>query len=83
MVHRRNSEPSVTSGLRNLRVLKTTKSSFTNFVNDSYRSLPDADDRIFSTVVESEWGYGTHTGISFDRVFYTVMVNLYRQSNYG
>ncbi len=62
----------MTSGLRNLRILKTTQSSFTNFVNDSYRSLPDADDRIFSTIIRSQWEYGTHTGFCFDRAFDTV-----------
>lgn len=39
--------PVVISGLKNLRVLKTTQSSFENFVTDEYRSLPDAADRVF------------------------------------
>lgn len=31
-----------------------------NFVNDEYRSLPDAYDRIFSTVVDCSWEYNTN-----------------------
>ena len=44
--------PKVTAGLKGLRLLKTTKSGFVNFVNDGYRSLPDQEDRIVSTVVD-------------------------------
>ena len=33
--------PEVTSGLKNLRVLKTRQSSFADFVDDEYRTLPD------------------------------------------
>lgn len=39
--------PTIISGLKNLRVLKTTRSSFVDFVNDEYRSLPDMQDRLF------------------------------------
>lgn len=70
----------IESGIKDLRVLKTTQSSFTNFVNDEYRSynsssqsnviilillcdegsLPDAEDRVFSTVVACTWQYSTN-----------------------
>lgn len=39
--------PAVISGLKELRVLKTTRSSFVDFVDDEYRSLPDMEDRLF------------------------------------
>lgn len=42
--------PTIISGLKNLRVLKTTKSSFVDFVDDEYRSLPDMEDRLFRYV---------------------------------
>lgn len=45
------------SGISGLRVLKTTQSSFVNFVNDEFRSLQDQHDRIFSTVVDCNWEY--------------------------
>lgn len=44
---REEAAPTVISGLDKLRVLKTTQSSFVNFVSDEYRSLPDQHDRIF------------------------------------
>lgn len=40
-------KPTIISGLKNLRVLKTTRSSFVDFVDDEYRSLPDMEDRLF------------------------------------
>ena len=53
-----DSFPLVQTTLNGLRLLKTTKSSFVNFHTDDYRSLPDAQDRIFSTVVRTTWTYG-------------------------
>lgn len=40
------------AGVSDLLVLKSTGSSFENFVRDKYTTLPDVDDRIFSTSVE-------------------------------
>nr|ACO11541.1 Uricase [Caligus rogercresseyi] len=54
----------ISGGLKNYRILKTTKSSFVNFLDDEYRSLPSMDDRIFSTVVESEWEYKSGSPMS-------------------
>jgi len=59
----------VTSGIRDLTVLKTTQSAFVNFVNDEYRSLPDMDDRIFSTIVTADWAYNNVSGLNFDKAF--------------
>ena len=50
----KNAEPKITAGLTGLRLLKTTKSGFVNFVQDGYRSLPDQEDRIFSTIGKVE-----------------------------
>lgn len=58
--------PKISGGLRGLRVLKTTQSSFTDFVQDEYRTLPDANDRIFSTVVTANWEFSTAIGVDFD-----------------
>jgi len=38
-------------GLRNIKVLKGTESSFFGFSRDSYTTLPDVNDRIFATRV--------------------------------
>ena len=61
--------PKVTAGLKGLRLLKTTKSGFVNFVQDGYRSLPDQKDRIMSTIVEAKWTYGNIDGLYFCRAF--------------
>jgi urate oxidase len=68
----RTESPRIRGGLKNLRVLKTTKSSFTDFIQDDYRTLPDADDRIFSTVVTASWQFSTASGVNFDKVWQTV-----------
>lgn len=53
----RDGEPRVEAGIKGLRVLKTTKSAFVNFIDDDYRTLPDAHDRVFSTIVTARWKY--------------------------
>jgi urate oxidase len=47
----------VSAGLTDLVVLKTTDSSWRDFHRDAYRTLPDADDRIFATSVTAVWKY--------------------------
>ncbi|CAA7265707.1 unnamed protein product [Cyclocybe aegerita] len=42
----------VTSGVADLLVLKSTGSGFTNFYRDEYTTLVEVDDRIFSTSVD-------------------------------
>jgi urate oxidase len=49
----------VTSGISDLLVLKTTGSSFTNFLRDRFTTLPEAEDRILSTIIEASWQYRT------------------------
>ena len=49
----------VTGGVTNLLVLKTTRSVFKDFVTDRYRTLKDADDRIFATSVIASWDYSS------------------------
>lgn len=55
----RGGKPVVSAGIRGLRVLKTTQSAFVNFVSDEYRTLPDMEDRLFSTIVTADWTYGS------------------------
>lgn len=64
--------PKVISGLKNMRILKTTQSSFVNFVADEYRTLPDMEDRIFSTVVDCQWEYRRVPDINYDKSFETI-----------
>lgn len=74
VIQKRHDSPRINSGLRDLRVLKTTKSSFTNFIQDGYRTLPDAQDRIFSTVVRSNWDYSfvSPGKVDYDAAWFTV-----------
>jgi len=69
----RGGKPEVSSGIRDLRVLKTTQSAFTNFVNDEFRTLPDAADRLFSTIVTADWTYGRlDSNLDYDQAYATV-----------
>lgn len=55
-----------------MRVLKTTQSSFVNFVNDEFRSLPDQHERIFSTVVDCSWEYSYTNNVKFCQDWNTI-----------
>merc|ERR1712059_129193 len=66
----RGQAPVVSSGISNLRILKTTQTSFENFVQDEFRTLPDAKDRLLSTVVSADWTYSRI--VDFDQAFDTV-----------
>merc|ERR1712025_1422867 len=71
VVFERGQSPVISAGLGDLRVLKTTQTAFKNFVDDEFRSLPDADDRLFSTVVTGDWVYSRVVS-DFDEAFETV-----------
>jgi urate oxidase len=45
----------MTSGVCGLQVLKTTGSSFVDYVKDEYTTLAPAEDRIFATAIEAHW----------------------------
>ncbi|HVS13772.1 MAG TPA: urate oxidase [Thermoanaerobaculia bacterium] len=51
----RGARPEVRSGLRDLRVLKSGDSGFSDFVDDRYRTLPDTADRLFATAITAGW----------------------------
>ena len=42
-------------GLKDLMVLKTAGSEFSKFVDDRFRTLGDARERIFATSIDAEW----------------------------
>jgi len=68
-LRRAEKDPIVVSGIKGMTLLKTTQSSFVNFINDAYRTLPDANDRIFSTVVDCSWQYRKNTTIDYDKAW--------------
>jgi urate oxidase len=51
----------ISAGVTDLTVLKTTRSAFKNFVSDRYRTLKDADDRIFATKLRAHWSFASQS----------------------
>lgn len=49
----------IESGVEDLIVLKTTRSGFVGFIKDTFTTLPEATDRIFSTAIKATWRYST------------------------
>jgi len=47
----------VTAGIEDLLVLKTTASGWEGYLHEQYTSLPETDDRILCTVVTASWEY--------------------------
>ncbi len=52
----RDAEPAITGGVRGVRLLKTTGSAFSGYLQDEYTTLPETRDRIMATTVEATWG---------------------------
>jgi len=63
----RHGDFSIVSGLKNLKVMKTAHSNFTNFYRDSLTTLPDAKDRLFGTAIQAYWDYDNQTTHDFDK----------------
>ena len=58
----------VTSGLRGVRILKTTKSGFEGYIVDKFTTLPPTADRILATEMETNWQYETVENVDFQQV---------------
>lgn len=52
-------ERRVEAGIDELLILKTTDSAFRGFIRDPYTTLPEADERIFATMLTGQWLYRT------------------------
>nr|CAA30378.1 unnamed protein product [Rattus norvegicus] len=53
----RNGPPIIHSGIKDLKVLKTTQSGFEGFIKDQFTTLPEVKDRCFATQVYCKWRY--------------------------
>jgi urate oxidase len=62
---------SLTAGLKEWQVLKTTQSGYTGFLRDKYTALGDSTDRILATSITSTWKYSTLPS-DFDAAFNSV-----------
>jgi urate oxidase len=61
---------SVEAGVRDLIVMKTTRSAFSGFPRDELTTLPETDDRLMATKIAATWRYGEAAdGIDFDATF--------------
>jgi urate oxidase len=47
----------VGAGVRDLVILKSSKSAFTGFLRDEYTTLPDVSDRLLATALTATWHY--------------------------
>ncbi len=47
----------IRSGIRNLRIMKTTESGFRDFWQDEYTTLPETADRILCTRMQAIWNH--------------------------
>lgn len=58
----------ITSGIKDLLILKTTDSAFVDYIRDQYTTLKEASDRIFSTSCEVQWDY-ISTSVDFTSLY--------------
>jgi urate oxidase len=58
---------SILSGLKDLKLMKTSHSSFAHFYRDSLTTLADATDRLFGTAIQATWTYDDQTVIDYDK----------------
>jgi urate oxidase len=57
----------IVSGLEDLVVLKTAKSGFAGYIQDSLTTLQETNDRLFGTAVRADWTYNS-SGFDYDAV---------------
>ncbi|XP_061594367.1 uricase [Cololabis saira] len=58
--------PVLHSGVKNMKVLKTTQSGFEGFLRDRFTTLQETKDRFFCTSVYTRWRYNKTHGVDFD-----------------
>ena len=68
-------EISILAGLKDLVILKSTGSQFTDFYKDEYTTLKETTERILATSVTTRWRYNT-TELDFDAVFADVRATM-------
>eukprot|EP00656_Telonema_subtile_P026077 TRINITY_DN28065_c0_g1_i1.p1 TRINITY_DN28065_c0_g1~~TRINITY_DN28065_c0_g1_i1.p1 ORF type:complete len:218 (-),score=45.98 TRINITY_DN28065_c0_g1_i1:98-751(-) len=60
----RNGLVEIESGIKNVSLLKTTKSSWANFHRDEHRTLPDVHERMLATELTVRWKYAQLPSVS-------------------
>ena len=67
-IRRTRTGVTVTSGIRGVRILKTTKSGFEGYIVDKFTTLPPTADRILATEMETNRQYDTVENVDFQEV---------------
>ncbi|CAM5162164.1 unnamed protein product [Natator depressus] len=67
-----NGCPLISSGIKDLKLKKTTQSGFEGFFRDKYTTLPETTDRVLSAELFCKWSYGECQDIDFDWIWGTV-----------
>jgi len=68
-------EIEITSGIKDLLILKTTDSGFEKYIKDKYTTLKETTDRIFATNCEISWLYQTAPA-DFTSAFHDIRATL-------
>ncbi|XP_053106504.1 uricase-like [Hemicordylus capensis] len=67
-----NCAPIVFSGIKDLKLMKTTQSGFAGFFKDEYTTLPERKDRVLSIETLIKWCYGEcPEGLDYDCIWRT------------
>ncbi|OWK04491.1 UOX, partial [Cervus elaphus hippelaphus] len=64
--------PVIHSGIKDLKVLKTTQSGFEGFLKDQFTTLPEVKDRCFATQVYCKWRYHQGRDVDFEATWEAV-----------
>lgn len=72
-----NTATSITSGIKDLLILKTTDSAFVDYIRDQYTTLKEASDRIFGTLCEVQWDY-VSADVDFTALYNDIRASLLR-----
>jgi len=73
----------IESGIKNITILKTTQSGFSDFHKCKYTSLQDVQDRLLGTNVKASWVYTNYVSrngyrnINFDDIWHKVLACIF------
>ncbi|XP_060797541.1 uricase [Neoarius graeffei] len=68
----RNENAVIHSGIKDMKVLKTTQSGFEGFLKDHFTTLQETKDRVFCTSIYARWRYNQYREVNFDLAWKTV-----------
>ena len=63
VMRERMEHPTVTSGLKDYRVLKTTQSGYEGYIKDKFTKLGETNERILATAIDCVWTYDLEGGV--------------------